>query len=247
MKWMRHMTATWNDERIAKLVDNGGMEGLAMYGLYWRIQEIIGSQMEGGTPSCSVRYTVTRWSLLLSLRGSLVFSTLSRLGVTGLVTVTREGSDIIVTNRNLLKYRDEYSRKSGQKTDSVPSIIEENIIEKIEEVQTPKTPHSKNAELELPEWLSGDVMHSFLEHRKKLKKPMTDYAQKIFVSQAEKLYEQGFDVLSLIDEAILGGWQKLYPKPESPKRKPVYREVTGEQYWEDVPSVMKFFDKEIAQ
>jgi hypothetical protein len=118
------MTATWDDERVAALVDKGGMEGLAMYGLYWRIQEIIASQMEGKDPSCSVRYTVTRWSLLLSLRGSLVFSTLSRLGATGLVTVTRDDSGIVVKNRNLLKYRDEYSRKSGVSTDNIPSRTE---------------------------------------------------------------------------------------------------------------------------
>lgn len=113
------MSATWDDERIARLVDKGGMEGLAMYGLYWRVQEIIASQMEGKTPHCSVRYTVTRWSLLLSLRGSLVFSTLSRLALTGLVTATRDGDEILVTNRNLLKYRDEYSKKSGPTPDNV--------------------------------------------------------------------------------------------------------------------------------
>ena len=121
IKWLKHMTATWDDERVARLVDKGGMEGLSMYGLYWRVQEILAAQMEGKEPSCSVRYTVTRWSLLLSLRGSLVFSTLSRLGATGLVTVERDGEDVRVTNRNLLKYRDEYSKKSVHSPDNVPS------------------------------------------------------------------------------------------------------------------------------
>jgi hypothetical protein len=35
------------------------------------------------------------------------------------VTVERDGSDIVVTNRNLLKYRDEYSKKSGHSPDNV--------------------------------------------------------------------------------------------------------------------------------
>lgn len=111
------MTASWDDEKMAQLVDSGG---LALYGLYWRVQEIIAGRMEGKDPSCSVQYSVTRWSLLLSLRGSHVFSTLSRLAVTGLVTVERHGDDIAVTNRNLLKYRDEYSRKSGHDPENVP-------------------------------------------------------------------------------------------------------------------------------
>jgi hypothetical protein len=114
------------------------MEGLGMYGLYWRVQEVLAAQMEGKNPSCSVHYSVTRWSLLLSLRGSLVFSALSRLGVTGLVTVKRDGDDISVRNRNLLKYRDEYSRKSGENQYNVTPRTEGDIdVDK--EVETEKT------------------------------------------------------------------------------------------------------------
>ena len=40
------MTASWADEKLAKLVDRGGMEGLAMYGLYWRVQEIIAGMID---------------------------------------------------------------------------------------------------------------------------------------------------------------------------------------------------------
>ena len=58
-------------------------------------------------------------------------STLSRLALTGVLTVERHGDDIRVTNRNLLKYRDEYSRKSGHSQDKVAP--EENRTEKEEE------------------------------------------------------------------------------------------------------------------
>jgi hypothetical protein len=119
MRWLKHMTSSWDDEKLARLVGAGGMQGLAHYGLYWRINEIIASQMEGKSPSCSVCYPVSVWSRLLVTRGSLVFSTLSTLAVTHLVTVERDGDDIRVTNRNLLKYRDEYSRKSGHTPDKV--------------------------------------------------------------------------------------------------------------------------------
>lgn len=164
MKWLKHMTATWDDERVARLVDKSGMEGLAMYGLYWRVQEIIASQMEGIDPHCSVRYTVTRWSLLLSLRGSLVFSALSRLAVTGLVTVQRTGNDILVTNRNLLKYRDEYSKKSRYTPDNVPTRTEgegEGEQNKKEKEQnpypTPQEPGADGDEKEEIERLKAEV------------------------------------------------------------------------------------------
>lgn len=120
MKWLKHMTASWDDERLADLIGSGGKDGLALYGAYWRVCEIVASQMEGKAPSCSVQYTVTRWSLLMSVRGSLLCHYLGQLGAKGLVTVDRTGNDIRVTIPNLLKYRDEYARKSGQSPDSVP-------------------------------------------------------------------------------------------------------------------------------
>ena len=119
MKWIKHQTGTRRDEKIARLMAAGGKDAMAAYGLYWMVQEIIADQMEGPEPACSVCYPVSVWSQLLVTRGSLVFSTLSTLAVTGLVTVTREGDDIRVTNRKLLKYRDEYSRKSGHAPENV--------------------------------------------------------------------------------------------------------------------------------
>lgn len=124
MKWLKHQTATVDDERIARLIGDGGEAGRARYGTFWLVMEIIASQMEGSNPSCSVSYPTSVWARKLFTRGSLVFSTLSTLAVTGVVTVERDGNDIRVTNCNLLKYRDEYSRKSGVTPENVPARTE---------------------------------------------------------------------------------------------------------------------------
>jgi hypothetical protein len=118
------MTATTDDEKIARLLGEGGEAGRARYGLYWMVNEIIAAQMEGPDPSCSVCYPVSVWARKVVTRPSLLFSTLSTLAVTGVVTVEWDGSDIRVTNRNLLKYRDEYARKSGQTPDNIPARTE---------------------------------------------------------------------------------------------------------------------------
>lgn len=114
MKWLKHMTSTWDDERVARLVKSGGVEGMAAYGVWWRVLEIVAGQMDGKSEICAVTYDVTRWSLLLSLRGSHVRHWLEKLVVTGLVTAEWSGSEITVTIPKLLKYRDEYSQKSRQ-------------------------------------------------------------------------------------------------------------------------------------
>lgn len=114
MKWVKHMTSTWDDEKVARLVRGGGVEGLAAYGLWWRVLEIVAGQMDAKSDSCSVTYDVSRWSLLLSLRGSHVRHWLDKLALTTLLTTEWDGSEITVTIPKLLKYRDEYAKKSRQ-------------------------------------------------------------------------------------------------------------------------------------
>lgn len=145
MKWMKHMTATTDDEKIARLLGDGGEAGRARYGTYWMINEIIAAQMDGTEPSCSVSYPVSVWSRRLVSRPSLVWSLLSKLAVTGVVTVEWDGSDIRVTNRNLLKYRDEYARKSGHSPDKLPARTEGEGDTELEGEQKKQEPLASSA------------------------------------------------------------------------------------------------------
>lgn len=57
-------------------------------------------------------------------------------------------------------------------------------------------------------------IQSFIDNRKKLKKPMTEHAIELFIKSVIKHHEDGYDVIKLIEKAIVGGWQSLYPKDE---------------------------------
>lgn len=135
------MSTSWDDERLASLVGDGGESGLALYGAYWRVAEIVALQMEGATPSCSVSYSIWRWAQKLSIRKSYARSILVRLQKESLLVVDfAVNSDETTTVKmpNLLKYRDEYSKKSRQTPDNVPPRTEgdkegEQIEEKREE------------------------------------------------------------------------------------------------------------------
>lgn len=211
------MSASWDDERLARVVGGGGMDGLAMYGLYWRLLEIVASQIEGKTPSCSVQYSVTRWSLLLSLRGSLVFSAMSRLAVTGVVIVTRTDSDVRVTIPNLLKYRDEYSRKSGQSPNDIPPRTEaegDGDIEGDKKEPLPPNPPEKNKSVPLPSLetlqqagLKLEDYESYMAVRKAKKQAFVDErARDKWIAKWQKYYESGFDTAAMFDLMISSGW-----------------------------------------
>jgi len=111
------MTASHDDEKLADLIDRFGHAG---YGAWWLVAEIVAAKIDSDGKA-EVTYPLSKWSHLMSVRGSLVISTLSKLEVTHLVTVERTETDITVRIPNLLKYRDEYTRRSGQSPESVPT------------------------------------------------------------------------------------------------------------------------------
>lgn len=132
MRWVKHMTATRRDEKIADLISRYGMAG---YGTWWAVVEVVAERVEKNSHP-SVTYPVTTWSHLLSLRGSHVRQGIEKLVVTHLVTATWEGDDLTVTIPNLLKYRDEFSRKSGVTPDTVRSKRQKQIQRQNTEAET---------------------------------------------------------------------------------------------------------------
>lgn len=116
------MTATASDEKVAAYLDDCGPahrhEG---YGFFWMLLETVAVQIESGSNKCSATYTLPTWSRLLYCHHHTVGKYLGKLEVTGMVTVRKDGGKIEVTIPNLLKYRDEYSKKSGQDPESVRS------------------------------------------------------------------------------------------------------------------------------
>lgn len=124
MRWFKHMTATRRDERIASLIDEHGFEG---YGIFWAVLEIIAEQMPRGEARYEVRYSLKRWGQLLGCHHNKVKKYLSLLGVHGLVRVEWTEDLIIVSAPNLMKYRDEYSKKSGHTPEKLRTVSTSEI------------------------------------------------------------------------------------------------------------------------
>ena len=119
MKWLKHMSATRRDERIAALIDEHGFEG---YGFFWAVTEVIAEQMPAGGDLCEVGYSPKRWGQLLGCHHGKVKKYLTALEVHGLVTINSVGGLLVVRSPNLVKYRDEYSKKSRQGKESLRRV-----------------------------------------------------------------------------------------------------------------------------
>lgn len=128
MKWFKHMTDSQDDEKLSDLIAEGGLEA---YGFWWRLLEIVASQMGKDGEKCSATYSMARWSQLLYCHHHTVGKYIGKLQVRGMVRgeveLGKGYSKLTVTIPNLLKYRDEYSKKSGQAQKSViPKKEKEN-------------------------------------------------------------------------------------------------------------------------
>lgn len=85
--------------------------------------------------------------------------------------------------------------------------------------QKPKLKESILTAEELPSWLPYESWSSFVQFRYEIKKPTTETGQRALLKQLTKFYEDGFDIIRVIQHAIASGHQGLYP-PEYLRKKP---------------------------
>lgn len=84
------------------------------------------------------------------------------------------------------------------------------------QVKPNQEPITKNQEpkkqptVDLPVWLPKEKWEAFVQMRKQLKKPMTDYAIKLMVDKFVRLREAGHNVGELLDKTITNGWLDVY-------------------------------------
>lgn len=117
MRWLKHLTASHQDEKITRLFDAAGHAG---YGLWWHILEVIGQEITRDNPNrCSLTYSIRTWSRRLYLPPHLVRTRLELLAGVGLVSLRYEQGELEVRVPNILKYKDEYQEKSRHTPDTV--------------------------------------------------------------------------------------------------------------------------------
>lgn len=64
--------------------------------------------------------------------------------------------------------------------------------------------------VELPDWLPADLWTDWVEHRKSIRKPMSQRAAELSIGQLDALRGKGFTPRQVIENAIVCGWQGLY-------------------------------------
>jgi len=112
MRWFKHLTDSWEDE---KLSDATVEHGLEIYGFWWRLLEIIGKQMDTSKKT-NCRYSAAVWGRFcgISAKSFRKFSTI--LEERELIILKTDRNTLTIDVPNLVKYRDEYTKKKDKKS-----------------------------------------------------------------------------------------------------------------------------------
>jgi len=116
MRWFKHMTASGQDEKLILLKDEFGMEG---YGVYWAILEVIGAQINKGNETTFVEFSVKSWRKVTEFSPQKLNKFVTFCNKINLFVVTFNQKSIRVECPNILKYKDEYSKKSKKTPDKL--------------------------------------------------------------------------------------------------------------------------------
>lgn len=111
MRWLKHLSTAHNDEEMDRILEECGAEG---YGAYWLIIEEIAGPMEPGKMEPSAVHSDATWARLTHTHPLTWKSLKQKLGSKLLVVTRCEDGRTRIACPNILKYKDEYSRKSGQ-------------------------------------------------------------------------------------------------------------------------------------
>ena len=78
---------------------------------------------------------------------------------------------------------------------------------KKEKEEDPKFDPSKIA---IPEWLPSSVWVDWVNHRRSIKKPITERSAQLTIGQLSGFRSDGHDPVAIINRSIMSGWQGLF-------------------------------------
>lgn len=186
MRWFKHLANASDDEKLSELIDRHGAEG---YGIYWMILEKISSKMEKGENRTNCRYPAKKWADICGKNPRGMRKIYETLEYLSLFIFIRYGKHmdtipnsyqyeldnncisyeyhIDIDCPNLLKFRDEYSKKSRQTTNNIP-IDSRQTPDQDRDTETESETNTETEEKDLPQnEFAGDEPEFYLTKKKR--------------------------------------------------------------------------------
>nr|WP_116306286.1 DUF4373 domain-containing protein [Nitratidesulfovibrio sp. HK-II] len=137
MRWFKHLTGAHQDEKMARLVSELGLEG---YGFYWLILETIAGQIEAGSNRTALTYPVAFWRKITGFSPKKLRNFAEICSKIGIFSAEFSENSLTIDIPNILKYRDEWSRKKVKNSGVAPEPLRTKDTETDTETEGDKPP-----------------------------------------------------------------------------------------------------------
>lgn len=121
-----------------------------------------------------------------------------------------------ILNLDISRNRDKQIPESYLPDPEIGTTIPDNkhIYKTQIKIKDKSQPKNQVAVVVVPDFISKDIWEEFLDHRKSIRSPMSEIAQKKAFKVLEKLKEEGQDVEKVVNNSIVNGWKGLFPIKE---------------------------------
>jgi hypothetical protein len=133
VRWVKHLTTAHKDPEVDALLERFGATA---YGVYWLIVEEIASAMEPGRDAPEAIRSVQKWAHICRVQPRVFRKIIARLAVHLMIVSETDDKRLKIIVPNILKYRDEYSRKSGHAPDPTKTQTGADAKEELAGAQT---------------------------------------------------------------------------------------------------------------
>jgi hypothetical protein len=115
--------------------------------------------------------------------------------------------------RALGKNRQEKRRSNDESNaNSNASSVTNALPEKRREEKSIKEDKERATSVAIvfPDWIEKETWDAFIQMRKRIGKPPTDYAIKLIVAKLERFKANGQDIKQVLEKSITSGWQDVF-------------------------------------
>lgn len=143
MRWIKHLSDAHSDEKMAILRAEAGFEG---YGFYWFALEVLAKHIDDKTGKTSLTYPVKFWASLAGVSTRNLRNLVGTCAKLNLLTADFSENLLTLDCPNLLKYRDEWTRKKSKNSGATPEKLRRKDIDTDSDtdIKSPPIPPAEN-------------------------------------------------------------------------------------------------------
>jgi uncharacterized protein YdaU (DUF1376 family) len=104
------------------------------------------------------------------------------------------------------------ARWSKKDANALPTLSESNATHNTLPI-TQNTKHKSSVTkvtFVVPDWIPKETWDAFIQMRKRIGKPPTDYAINLIIAKLERFKSNGQDVKQILEKSITSGWQDVF-------------------------------------